>query len=601
MTDTFRKIFDLLDARERRQFYLLIGMTMVMGILEVLGVASILPFLAVVSNPDTIEQNRILAWLYDAVGAQSVQGFMILLGVLVFLFVLFTTFVRSYTFYALTHFTQMRTLSLATRLMTRYLAQPYMWFLNRHTADLGKGILSEVSQVVNGPIAAAMRLVAHGVMISFLVLFLIAMEPLAALGAAVLFGLSYGAIFLMARARLTRMGEERVTANRARFQIIGEAMGGIKNVKLMNLERSYIRRFQAPASQLARNEAALKIISEIPRHLLEVIAFGGMILFVLWLLATRDGMIGDVVPILGVYAFAAARMFPTIQQLFGSLSALRYGKPALDGLHEELAGPGPAPSDLGRGGDLAPIPLRRALELDHVSFAFPGSDRPALRDLTMTIPANTTVGIVGSTGAGKTTAVDMILGLLPAQKGHLKIDGQIIDDSNVRAWQKSVGYVPQDIFLVDDTVAANIAFGSLPQDIDMAKVEAAARVAELHDFVLEQLPEGYRTLVGERGTRLSGGQRQRIGIARAIYNDPDILIFDEATSALDNLTEKAVMDAVRKLGSTKTIVMIAHRLSTVRNCDTIFLLENGRLVAADRYDNLVEKNDRFRALHEATA
>jgi len=367
----------------------------------------------------------------------------------------------------------------------------------------------------------------------------------------------------------------------------------------MNLERSYVDRFQKPAAQLARNEAALQIISEVPRHLLEVIAFGGMILFVLWLLATRDGMIGDVVPILGVYAFAAARMFPTIQQLFGSLSALRYGKPALDNLHAELSGP--PPGDLRRGGDLPAIPLRRTLELDHVSFGFPGSDRPALHDLTMTIRANTTVGIVGSTGAGKTTAVDLILGLLPAQKGHLKIDGQVIDEDNVRAWQKSVGYVPQDIYLVDDTVAANIAFGALPQDIDHAKVETAARVAELHDFVMDQLPEHYDTRVGERGTRLSGGQRQRIGIARAIYNDPDILIFDEATSALDNLTEKAVMDAVRKLGSSKTIVMIAHRLSTVRNCDTIFLLENGRLVAADAYDNLVQKNDRFRALHEATA
>lgn len=598
MRDIFSKIFDLLNQKERRQFYLLVAMTMIMALFDVMGVASVLPFLAVVSDPQVIERSAMLGWLYGVTGVSDVHSFLIVLGVMVFLFVLMTTIVRSFTFYALTYFTQMRALSLATRLMARYLGQPYIWFLGRHTADLGKSILSEVSLVVNGPISAAMQLVAHSVMIAILVIFLLVLEPVAAIGAAALFGISYGTIYVLARTRLNRIGHERWAANRARYQIIGEAMGGIKNVKLMNLEQSYMDRFRGPATQIARNEASLKIISELPRHLLEVIAFGGMILFVLWLLATRDGMIGDVIPILGVYAFAAARMFPTIQQLFAALSELRYGRQALEALHTELTGP--------PGGDVSPstrdpIPLKKTLELENVSFAFPGSEHSALKDLSMTIRANTTVGIVGSTGAGKTTAVDLILGLLSPQTGHLKIDGQIIDDNNVRAWQRSVGYVPQDIFLVDDTVAANIAFGTRPEDIDRDAVEAAAKVAELHDFVVSQMPDGYDTLVGERGTRLSGGQRQRIGIARAIYTNPDILIFDEATSALDNLTEKAVMAAVHRLGSTKTIVMIAHRLSTVRNCDTIFLLENGRLVAADRYDRLVEKNDRFRALHEATA
>ena len=598
MSEVFYKIYDLLDTRERRQFRMLVVMMIVMGLFNMLGVASVLPFLAVISNPEAVENNRALSWLYDVSGVTQMSDFLILLGVLVFVFMLLTTLIRVGTFYAMTRFIKMRTLSLATALMTHYLGHSYVWFLSRHTSDLGKTILSEVSQVVNGPLAAAMQLLANGVMIGFLAVFLIAMEPVAALGAAVLFGGSYGVIFLIARQKLTRMGKERVEANRSRFQVIQEAMGGIKAVKLMSLERSYLDRFQIPAAKVARNEASLAIISELPRHLLEVIAFGGMILFVLWLLATREGMITDVIPILGVYAFAAARMFPTIQQLFAAISALRFGGAALDSLHAELTER--PTSDVIRGADAPAIPLRKSLELDRVSFAFPGTDRPALKQLSLEITANTTVGIVGSTGAGKTTAVDLILGLLHPQSGELKVDGQVIDEHNVRAWQKSVGYVPQDIFLVDDSVAANIAFGALRSEIDMDKVEAAAKVAELHDFVMEQLPSGYGTEVGERGTRLSGGQRQRIGIARAIYNNPDVLIFDEATSALDNLTERAVMDAVRKLGKTKTVIMIAHRLSTVRNCDMIFLLEHGRLVAADRYEMLVKKNDRFRALHEAT-
>lgn len=599
MRDVYRRIFDLLSPRERKRFALIVGLVMVMGLFDVLGVASVLPFLAVVSNPDAVEQSRWLSWAYDLSGAATTQDFLMFLGFTVFLFVLATTLFRAATFYVLTRFTKMRIVSLATRLMEVYLSQPYQWFLSRHSADLGKTILSEVTLVVNGPITAAMRLLANGVMLSLLVAFLFLMEPLAAAGAAVLFGGTYGLIFAATRMKLTRMGKGRVEANREQYQIVQEAMGGIKNVKLMALERSYLRRFQKPSHQSARQQAGLALISELPRQLLEVIAFGGMVLFVLWLLARRDGMIGDVLPILGVYAFAAARMFPTIQQLFAAISEIRFGKPALDQLHAELTRP--VAQVLPSMDKATAIPLKRELSLEGVTFAFPDASRPALNDISLTIPANTTVGIVGTTGAGKTTLIDTILGLLSPQKGHLKVDGRVIGPDNVRGWQRSVGYVPQDIYLVDDTVAANIAFGCPPDQIDMAAVRRAAQVAELHDFIMGTLPEGYSTFVGERGARLSGGQRQRIGIARAIYTNPDMLVFDEATSALDNLTERAIMDAIRTLGRSKTIIVIAHRLSTVRNCDIVFLLEEGRVAAADRYDGLVEKNDHFRALHEATA
>lgn len=598
MTDVYRKIFDLLSRRERGRFALIVGLVMVMGLFDVMGVASVLPFLAVVSNPDAVQDSRWLSWFYDLSGAGSTQDFLMILGFTVFAFVLATTLFRAATFYVLTRFTKMRIVSLATRLMEVYLSQPYQWFLTRHSADLGKTILSEVTLVVNGPITAAMRLLANGVMIALLVAFLFLMEPWAAAGAAVLFGGTYGLIFAGTRMKLTRMGKGRVEANRAQYQIVQEAMGGIKNVKLMALERSYLRRFQKPSHQSARQQAGLALISELPRQLLEVIAFGGMVLFVLWLLARGDGMIGDVLPILGVYAFAAARMFPTIQQLFSAISEIRFGKPALDQLHEELMRP---VAQILPEGAAAPIPLKRELSLEGVSFAFPDATRPALDNVSLTIPANTTVGIVGTTGAGKTTLIDTILGLLAPQKGHLKVDGRVIGPDTVRGWQKSVGYVPQDIYLVDDTIAANIAFGCPPEKIDMAAVRRAAQVAELHDFIMGTLPKGYDTHVGERGARLSGGQRQRIGIARAIYANPDMLVFDEATSALDNLTERAIMDAIRTLGHSKTIIVIAHRLSTVKNCDIVFLLEEGRVVAADRYDGLVEKNDHFRALHEATA
>jgi ABC-type multidrug transport system fused ATPase/permease subunit len=599
LISTYRKLFDLLDARERRLAVGMAGLALLMSLLDVLGIAAVLPFLAVVANPELIGQNAWLSAAHAFLGAPSVNSFLVMLGLTAFLFVLFTALFRAGTFYLLTQFVTMRVPSLSMRLMQAYLSRPYVWFLQRHTSDLGKSILSEVGQVVKGPLQAAVNFVAHALILTFLVGFLLVLEPAAAIGAAVLFGGAYGLIYLLVRRPLMRMGAERLQTNKIRFQIMQESMGGIKNVKLMNLEQSYLDRFREPATRQARNQAAQSIIAELPRHLLEVIAFGGMILFVLWLLITQGGAISEVVPILGVYAFAGARTFPTIQKLFGSISQLRFGEAALDALHADLIGH--EERDLDRGTDLGPIRLRDRLDLDAARFRFPEADRSALSGLSLSIPAHTSVGIVGETGAGKTTAVDVILGLLTLDSGALRVDGTVIDESNVRAWQKCVGYVPQDIFLTDDTVASNIAFGIPADRIDHDAVERAARAAALHDFVVTQLPFGYETRVGERGMRLSGGQRQRIGIARALYGEPDLLVFDEATSALDTVTERAVMDAVRKLGGTKTIIMIAHRLSTVRHCDQIVMLENGRATASDSYDALVARHAGFRALHEGAA
>lgn len=332
--------------------------------------------------------------------------------------------------------------------------------------------------------------------------------------------------------------------------------------------------------------------------MLKAVALGGILFFVLFLLLTHGGDLNAVLPVLGLYAFTSIRLFPALQQVYSGMTGLRFSRPMLDKLHADLLkNPAPAPEEiLADPAAVAPLGLREALEFDDVRYAYPKAERTALAGLSLTIPARTTVGIVGGTGAGKTTAVDLLLGLLEPQGGAIRVDGVALDAGNRRAWQNSIGYVPQQIYLTDDTVSANIAFGLQGAEIDQAAVERAARIAELHDFVTRDLPQGYETQVGERGVRLSGGQRQRIGIARALYHDPDILVLDEATSALDNVTEKVVMDAVHNLGHAKTIVLIAHRLSTVRDCDTIFMLEQGRLVAQGSYDDLLETSQKFRAM-----
>jgi ABC-type multidrug transport system fused ATPase/permease subunit len=402
-------------------------------------------------------------------------------------------------------------------------------------------------------------------------------------------------IFMIARKYLTRFGQIRFAANAERYKIAQEATAGIKDVKLLGLEARYVRRFRQPARRMARVGSARTVIAQAPRYLLQGVAFGGMLLMILGMLIVQSASLGTILPLLAVYAFAGLRLLPAVQQVYQEVTSMRYNQPALVSLHRDIMdirARAAEPIEI----STEPLPLRDRLELIDVRYSYPLAEREALQGLSISIPAHTTVGIVGSTGAGKTTAVDLILGLLVMQKGTLAVDGQPITRSNVRAWQNNIGYVPQAIFLTDDTVAANIAFGQLPEEIDRAAMERAARTAELHDFVMNELPKGYDTVVGERGIRLSGGQRQRIGIARALYTDPDVLIMDEATSALDNLTERAVMDAVHNLGHAKTIILIAHRLTTVQACDTIFMLEHGQLVAQGSYDELLDSSRKFRAM-----
>ena len=319
-----------------------------------------------------------------------------------------------------------------------------------------------------------------------------------------------------------------------------------------------------------------------------------MVVLLLVLLATGGGRLEAVLPVVGIYALAGVRFFPAMQQIYTSFAVVRVNQPALEALHSDLrqivrsseaSGHERTPREL-------PMPsVRERIELRDVSYTYPGADRPALRDLNIVIEARTTIGVVGKTGSGKTTLIDVLLGLLAPQAGALLVDGVAVDARNVRTWQRRLGYVPQTIFLEDTTVAANIALGQSPDKIDYLAVQRASQSAEIHDFVMNDLPQGCLTKVGERGVRLSGGQRQRIGIARAY--DPEVLVFDEATSALDNVTERAVMDAVRNLGHRKTIIIVAHRLSTVQECDTILVLENGRCVGNGTFVELMKNNPAF--------
>jgi ABC-type multidrug transport system fused ATPase/permease subunit len=596
MIGIYRRLFELLDPPERRQFYGLLILVILMALIDLIGVAVVLPFLAVAADPSKIHDSSALSWLYETSGVTTDAGFILLLGTLVLAFILFGLVVKLVAQYRIVRFSHLRNHSLSRRLLRRYLGHPYVWFLGRNSADLGAAILAECDRVVAFALIPAMRVLANLVSLFFLVVLLVAISPIVAAVAAVGIGGSYGLIFLFVRRRLGLLGRDLVAANAARHRMALEAFGGIKDVKLMHLEGRYAERYDGPSLLFAESSASSQVIGELPRFLLEAVAIGGLVLMILALLVLQDGRLADILPILGVFGFAVLKIFPAVQQIYHSLTQIRFIAPMLAKLHGDLTGDKLPPATGSRSPLVSKMLLNDRLEVRDVHFAYPGGGVSTLRGLTLSIPARSTVGVVGGTGAGKTTAIDVILGLLVPEQGAVLVDGQALTAETRPAWQQSLGYVPQQIYLTDDSVAANIAFGIPPSQRDMAAVERAARLAELHEFIATDLPQGYDTIVGERGVRLSGGQRQRIGIARALYHDPEILIFDEATSALDTVTERAVMEAVRKIGHTKTIIMIAHRLTTVRNCDTIFLLEDGRLAAEGDFETLAAKSATFRKM-----
>ena len=599
MFSTIKKLYALLDSQGRRRAYLMMLLILALAFVEMVGVASIMPFVMVLSNPEIVETNHHLNSVYNALGFESTERFMLLLGLAMFVALLSTISFKALVHYLTLRFMFMRTYALSRHLVESYLRQPYEYFLGRHSADLGKSILTEAEQVVEGALKPLMKLFA-GATVSFaLVLLLLLVDPLLAGSITACLLLGYGGIYLVARGFINNLGRQRVEANRERFEAVTECFGGIKEVKITGLEGPYLRRFEKPAKTMARVQAQAVIFKEIPKHALQALTYGGAFILVLFLIQQPGGL-QAALPTLAVFALGAQRLLPALGDLYKNLTTMRFAGAALDNLHQDIQRLQNeevlSKQAFKKGKQEQPLNMHQGIKLENLEYTYPGADRPALNNLNLTIPACTTVGLVGSTGSGKTTTVDIILGLLQPTQGVLKVDDTVITQDTVRAWQRSIGYVPQHIYLVDDTIAANIAFGLPPENIDQEAVERAARIANLHDFVINNMPLGYATEVGERGVRLSGGQRQRIGIARALYHDPQVLILDEATSALDNLTEQAVMEAVHNLGHRKTIILIAHRLSTVRECDTIFLLEKGVLQGQGGFKDLRSKNESFRRM-----
>lgn len=597
---TFKRILEILTPYERRQILRVLLLFIVLALLEAAGLASIMPFLAVLGNPELIETNPMLRTLWSIAQSFSIDSkdkFLVALGVTAFLLILFAALYRGVAQYINNYFVEMCRHGISKRVLETYLHQPYSFFLNRHSGDLSKTILSEVDNIIERVVRPTILMISNSVVLLALVALLVVVNPLLVLLAVGLIGVLYVVIYAVLRKHIARFGEILVEANKKRFTAAGEALGGIKSIKLFGREAAYLDRFNSPSMQYSWSHAGHNTLGIIPSYVVEVVVFGAILLLTLSLIITSGGVqsdiMGQILPIIGLYTFAAYRMKPVVQAIYQGVAGLRFGGALVDNLHRELSLDKPVSIHETAS---RPQKLRQNILLENLTFSYPGADRPSLDDISLNIPAKSSLGLVGTTGAGKTTLVDLILGLLQPSRGGLVVDGKPVTLGNLRSWQKSLGYVPQDIFLSDTTIAENIALGIPKREIDYEQVVRCARSAQLDSFIMQELPDRYETVVGERGVRLSGGQRQRIGIARALYHNPEVLIFDEATSALDTVTEQAVMDAIDTLAHQKTMILIAHRLSTVRHCDQIVLLDKGRVKAVGSFDELKDINDHFREL-----
>jgi len=559
---------------------MLLGLMFVGMVLETLGVGLVMPAIGLLTQSDFARNYPALQPTLQALGNPTqkslvVSGMLVLVGV----------YLIKALFLALLAWWQMRfafgvQAQLSQRLFTVYLRQPYTFHLQRNSAQLIRNVIIEVSLLTGNAIVPGIILLTESLILLGLCTLLLFVEPLGALIVASVLGTAAWGFHRLTRGRIARWGEARQHHDGLRLQRLQEGLSGAKDVKLLGRETDFLEQYRVHNVQSARAARLQSTVQQLPRVWLELLAVSGLAVLVVSMLA-QDRALESVLPTSGLFAAAAFRFLPSVNRVLGTIQALRYGLPVIDILHAELKLATPEVADIHR-----PVTrFRAALEMNQITYAYPGAEAPALKDISLVIQRGETVGFIGASGAGKSTLVDILLGLLTADKGEVRVDGKDIQ-AQLRNWQDQIGYVPQSIFLTDDTLRRNVAFGLPNEQIDDAAVQRAIQAAQLEEFVAS-LPDGLETLVGERGIRLSGGQRQRIGIARALYHDPAVLVLDEATSALDTTTERGVMQAVTALQGSKTILIVAHRISTVEHCNRLYRLHEGMVIEEGTPDTMV--------------
>lgn len=588
----FKRLYKILPPSSKRGLPFVVIVSLIAAIFETASVASILPFMAVVMDPGVLFKYPWLEKSLVLFNIQTQQGAVIGAGILTVAVLAIGNVVTAANLWIQTHYIALARRELSSELFTGYLYLPYAFHVQRDTPSLGRVIGGDVESALGGFLASLLGVVAKGLSGLVLISLIIIVDPVVALGTVLVLGCGYMFVYRLIRARQVRLGAKMVEASLAVGRISLEGLSGVKELRVLGRESSSTIEYKKSFTELTDTQASNLLASALPRYVIEVFAYAGIVAVTLAFVIKGEGTAA--IPSLALYALAGNRLVPIFQQFFAAAITIKYHTRAVESLEADLAvvRQSPAPQ---LTADENPLSFKNEINLSHLTFSYPTANRSALNDISLRIPQNQSVGFVGRTGSGKTTLADVILGLYTPDSGSISVDGINLTEDNARAWRKRVGYVPQTVFLTNASVARNIALGIPEEQIDHQAVLRAAHMAQADEFI-SQMPDGYETVVGERGVKLSGGQRQRLGIARALYHNPDVLVFDEATSALDGMTEDAVMQAVQTLSAERTMILIAHRLRTVQACDRIVMLEAGKIVADGSYSDLSTQSDAFRKL-----
>lgn len=581
-----KELLNLLEARQRKKLIILQVLMVLMAIIELIGIASIAPFMTVVSNKEILEKNSILKSLYFYSGAQTSNEFLFLLGCGVLFFITIGSIFSIYTTWKSTHFASTLGVELADRLYKYYISSNWLFFLNRNSADLVNNISVESLRVTN-LIIQPIILMNSKIFLSILILiFLFIYNPLVAISGALIFMFTYFIIYRIFSGRLKEHGKIISSSNSKRFRLMSEGFGGIKELIILQRRDGYKNNFTKIGEQLAYSHGASFALASIPRYIMELVAFGSIILLIIYLLSA-DGGENSFLPIISVYALAGLKLLPSMQQIYSSLAIIRGSTSSFDSIKEDLLKAKYINTE-SVNHKVDSIKFEKKLKFKNVEYTYPDTAKPSLKNVNLNINCGDFVGIIGASGSGKSTLLNIILGLIQPTKGEFYVDDKMLENKDLISWMKIIGYVPQSVYLKEGTIAENIALGL--QSYDKKRVISALSSAGLEEFVNYE-KRIFEENIGEGGERLSGGQKQRVGIARALYEDKHLLILDEITSALDRASEIAVMETIENLRKNKTIIMISHKMEIIKNCDSIILVDRGEVLDVGNYNYLAERYD----------
>ena len=557
-------------------------LSLAQGIFQVIGVTSIFPFLAIAADPDRIRHSQFGLRFLALLPPMSNRELLITAGVIAIVGLLLSNAVNLLAEYARTRYANSFAHWLRVRLLRTMASQQYGYFLQRNSGDLLRKIMGDVGSYTGGVLLPLLDSIARALTAALLLATLFLIQPVIALSAALGLGAFYFTIFRLLARKRQEVNDGFRTAFAGSYRDAQQMLGGIKPIKVHRAEEHFLSRFAGHSAVVAQMSSRVPIIANSTRYLIEPLAFGGLVLAVI-VLAVRGRDFSDILPNLVVMAVAGYRLVPTLQLLYSQVTQFTSMRYSLDEVFDEFAA---AERDEKSGNVERSAERSRSMEwedaitLDEVSFIYPATDRPVLDRFSVTIPKNTSIGFIGPTGSGKSTLIDLLLGLHWPTSGRVLIDSQSLTPELIRSWQATIGYVPQEIFLIDDTIARNIALGVPDNEIDNVRLREVCAMAQILNFI-DDLRDGFQSTVGERGVRLSGGERQRLGLARALYHRPSLLLLDEATSSLDIATEAKLIEALRNLSGKLTIVTVAHRLSALAGCDKLVDLSNETTAVAN--------------------